>query len=167
MKEKTRRTLGAALALWMALAGSTALAEAATSAASVETAADISADEKAFRGIPWAYTMEQVAEVEAGRQRAKTVTVTKNVLLYDMEAGKLTYHFADGVMTAREFQMKRGGRAEYASLFYSVCLRYGVPFSATDRKAVWQVGPLNVTLRRGDALTVTYALDLGGQGGAP
>lgn len=113
-------------------------------------------DDQAFRGVPWTMTMEEVAAFEGGKTHTRTVTVTGDVALYGLTASKLSYRFTDGVMTERIFEMKVNTRAAFSSLFYSLMLRYGLPFNAADRQGVWQAGALNITIKRGDTLTITY-----------
>lgn len=120
---------------------------------------DITVDEQAFRGVDWEMTLAETAEAEGGKAGSKTVTVTQEVRLYELDVNKLSYRFEDGEMTSRVFTMKRNNRDAFSSIFYSLCLRYGIPISASARKAVWQSNRLNITIERGDALTVTYMLD--------
>lgn len=135
----------------------TALPTFAEDAAS--TAIPISIDEEAFRGVPWELTLAETAEMEGVRKHTRTVIVSTEVMLYDMEVKNLTYRFTDDVMVAREFTLKKNSKDVYTLLLYSLLLRYGMPISATDKQAVWQVDVLNITLKRGDALTITYLVN--------
>lgn len=125
----------------------------------VDALMDIGIDPYAFRGIPWSMTMEEVAESEGGRAYTKTVRV-KNVVLYDLDVAELAYHFEDGQMTSRTFTFKRSGQKIFSAVFYSICLRYGLPITAERRTAAWQAGPLNVRLSRGDEMTCAFTLDI-------
>jgi hypothetical protein len=101
---------------------------------------------------------EETAATEDVLQRKQTVTVDKNVVLYEQAVSKLVYRFVDDVMVSRTFTLKQNNSRVYAALMYELCMRYGAPIISIKRKAVWQAGALNVTLSRGASHTLTYTL---------
>jgi len=116
-------------------------------------------DPQAFRDIPWELTLAETAEREGARKQSRTVVVTNQVTLYDLEVRNLTYRFADDVMTARAFTMKKNDKNAFAALLYSLLLRYGMPIAADAKEAIWQIDILSIQLRRGDALTVAFSVN--------
>ncbi len=153
------------LAAWVALSLVPVFGQAeeiSTIASTQETTAEqeqmelLAHDPDAFRDIGWDMAMADVASAEGVKMRKSDVQVTEDLQLYQLDASKLTYRYAQDVLISRTFTMKKNHADTFSALFLSLCKRYGVPMQALKRTAMWQYGEMTITMQRGKALTVTY-----------
>lgn len=116
-------------------------------------------DTDAFRSVSWTLTQQETADLEQVEPKKDTVVVADQLTLYTLEATKLVYQFEADRMMSRTYTIKKNNADSFASLFLSLCMRYGVPMRAEDREGLWVSGAVTVELKRGKTLTATYWLD--------
>ncbi len=113
------------------------------------------ADEDAMRGVTWDMTIAEVAAAESVKAGKRTLVVIKDGMLHSVAVKKLTYTFdAQGRLLSRKFDLK--SNKDYDSSFYSIFMRYGVPFQMKNRNGTWELRDMQIVVKYGTTSSITF-----------
>lgn len=113
------------------------------------------AEEEAMRGVSWALSLEEVAQIEQVKPGKKAVTV-KSVTLYQYPMDSLTYTFQEGKLNARKFTLRK--KKNWDVVVYAVFMRYGPPTFYQEGDYLWELPDMQIVLHHASKPTLTFTV---------